>query len=206
MQRSYDLVAEGYAAEFRDELGRKPFDRKMLDWLAEKVGGRGPVCDVGCGPGQVARYLRDRGVETCGVDLSAEMVRQARLLNPDIPFAQGDMLDLAGVADGSYGGVAAFYSVLHVPRESVVKALGELRRVLAPGGVLLVAFHLGRETVHRDEWLGKEVSVDFHFFEREEMKGYLRAAGFSLEEVVERDPYPEVEYPSRRAYIFARKP
>jgi hypothetical protein len=39
------------------------------------------------------------------------------------------------------------------------------------------------------------------------VKGYLRAAGFELEEAIERGPYSEeVEYQSRRAYIFARKP
>jgi hypothetical protein len=48
--------------------------------------------------------------------------------------------------------------------------------------------------------------LDFIFFETEEMKRYLETAGFKLEEVIERDPYPDVEYPSRRAYIFAGKP
>jgi SAM-dependent methyltransferase len=206
LQRSYDRVAEEYAREFRDELEKKPFDRKMLDWLAEKVGGRGVICDVGCGPGQVARYLRGLGASACGVDLSPEMVRRARDLNPEIDFRQGDMLALTDVADESWGGVAAFYSIIHVPRASVVAALGELRRVLRRGGVLLVAFHIGRETVHRDEWWGAEVSLDFHFFETAEMKEHLGAAGLALEEVIERDPYPEVEYPSRRAYIFARRP
>jgi hypothetical protein len=65
---------------------------------------------------------------------------------------------------------------------------------------------VGQETVHRDEWWGREVSIDFIFFAPEEMKAYLKAAGFELTEVIERDPYPHVEYPSRRAYIFARKP
>ena len=51
------------------------------------------------------------------------------------------------------------------------------------------------------------MSLDFFFLEAEEVKGYLRTVGFELEEVVERDPDPEaVEYKSRRAYIFARKP
>ncbi|HWW75118.1 MAG TPA: class I SAM-dependent methyltransferase [Pyrinomonadaceae bacterium] len=206
LQGSYDRVAEDYAGQFRDELERKPFDRKMLDLLVEKVGGAGAVCDVGCGPGQVARYLHERGAETCGIDLSRGMVEQARRLNPAIPFRQGDMLALEGVADDSFGGMAAFYSIIHVPRERVVQALKELRRVLRPGGVLLVAFHIGREVKHLDEMWGKEVSLDFLFFETEEMKGYLNAAGFALEEVIEREPYPEaVEYQSRRAYVFARK-
>lgn len=206
LQSSYDRVAEDYAGQFRDEMERKPFDRKMLDWLVEKVDGLGVVCDMGCGPGQIARYLHGRGVEACGVDLSPAMVEQARKLNPAIAFRQGDMLSLDDVADDSYGGIAAFYSIVHVPREKVVQALKELGRVLRPKGVLLLAFHIGQEVKHLAEWWGKEVSVDFLFFGTEEMKGYLAAAGFALEEVIERDPYPEaVEYQSRRAYVFARK-
>jgi SAM-dependent methyltransferase len=206
VRSGYDRVAGEYAEHFRDELAQKPFDRKMLDWLAEKVGGLGVICDMGCGPGQVARYLFDQGARVCGVDLSPGMVERAQRLHPGIPFRQGDMLALSGIADNSYGGVAAFYSVIHVPRTALPQALEELKRVLCPGGVLLLAFHIGREVVHRDEWWGKEVSLDFVFFETEEMKDRLKVAGFELQEVIERDPYPGVEYPSRRAYLFARKP
>jgi SAM-dependent methyltransferase len=207
LQSSYDRVARHYAAELSDELHSKPFDRKMLDWLAEKVGERGAVCDMGCGPGQVARYLHDRGVSACGVDLSPAMVEAARELNPGIDFRQGDMLALSEIADDTFGGIAAFYSIIHVPRPLLADALRELRRVLRTGGTLLLTFHIGRETVHRDEFFGEEVSLDFHFFETAEMKAELFAAGFELEEAVERDPYPEgVEYQSRRAYIFASKP
>jgi SAM-dependent methyltransferase len=205
LQSSYDRVAEDYAGQFRDELVEKPFDRKMLDWLAEKVGGAGVICDMGCGPGQVAGYLHGRGVEACGVDLSPAMVRQARRLNPEIEFRQGDMMALSEVGDDAYGGIAAFYSIVHIPRGELPQALREFARVLRPRGVLLLAFHIGREVKHLDEWWGKEVSLDFLFYETEEVKGRLTAAGFALEEVIERDPYPEaVEYQSRRAYIFAR--
>ncbi|HUQ34185.1 MAG TPA: class I SAM-dependent methyltransferase [Pyrinomonadaceae bacterium] len=206
LQSSYDRVATHYAEHFRDELKQKPFDRKMLDWLAEKAGGLGVICDMGCGPGQAAGYLHSLGVNACGVDLSAAMVERARALNPDIPFEQGDMTALTNIPDDSYAAVAAFYSIIHVPRHSSVQALRELNRTLCKGGVLLLTFHVGQEIVHRDEWWGEEVSLDFIFFETEEMKGYLKTAGFELQEVMERDPYPEVEYPSRRAYIFARKP
>lgn len=206
VQSGYDSVAEDYAREFRDELDKKPFDRKMLDWLAERVAASGVVCDMGCGPGQIARYLHGRGVKACGIDLSPEMVKQAQRLNPDIPFQQGNMLALSQVADDSYAGIAAFYSIIHIPRSSVVEALGELKRVLLPTGVLLITFHIGQEIVHRDEWWEKAVSLDFIFFEIEEMKDYLKRAGFELAEVIARDPYAEVEYKSRRAYIFAVKP
>jgi SAM-dependent methyltransferase len=207
LQSSYDRVAAAYARQFCDEMEKKPFDRKMLDWLAQKVQGLGVICDLGCGPGQIARYLHARGVEACGLDLSPEMVKHAQALNPGLHFQQGDMLALKGVADETYGGIAAFYSIIHVARPSLVAALKELKRVLRSGGVLLVTFHIGRETLHKDEFFGEAVSLDFHFYESAEMKDYLRAAGFDLEEVIERDPYPEdIEYQSRRAYIFARKP
>jgi SAM-dependent methyltransferase len=205
LEGSYDRVAGEYTREFHDEMDRKPFDRKMLDWLVEKVKGSGPICDMGCGPGQVARYLQSRGAPACGIDLSIEMVNCAKRLNPDIPFQQGDMLGLTEVAGDTFGGIAAFYSIIHVAPGDVVRALQELKRVLRPQGVLLLAFHIGKEVIHKDEWWGKAVSVDFIFYETADVKDCLKRVGFEVEEAIERDPYADVEYPSLRAYLFARK-
>jgi SAM-dependent methyltransferase len=206
LQNSYNRVAEEYAKQFYDELDRKPFDRKMLDWLIEKVDGLGTICDLGCGSGQIANYLHGHGAKVCGIDLSSEMVRQAQRLNPNIDFQQGDMVSLIDVADNSFGGIAAFYSIIHIPRSSAADALREFKRILYPKGILLLTFHIGQQTVHLEEWLGEKVSLDFHFFESAEMKDYLQTAGFELEEAIERDPYPNGEVQTRRAYIFARKP
>ena len=204
--QSYHVVAENYAAHFRDEMEKKTFDRRMLDWLIEKVGGLGLICDMGCGPGQVARYIHDRGVQACGVDLSPAMIAQARRLHPAaIEFSEGNMLALSSVADGAYGGIAAFYSIVHIPPSSLARALSELSRVLRNGGILLLGYHIGDEVKHLDEWWGKKVSLDFYFYRTTEVKSRLLDAGFEIEEVIEREPYPEVEYQSRRAYIFARK-
>src|SRR5215475_6277700 len=206
LQADYDPVAEDYAREFCDEMGKKPFDRKMLDWLAEKANGLGTICDLGRGVGQVAGYLHSRGASACGIDLAPEMVKQARRLNPEIAFQQGNMLALTEVTEDSFGGIAAFYSIIHIPRPSLVDALREMKRALRPGGRLLLTFHIGQKVVHLSEWWNKPVSLDFYFYETEEMKGCLTQAGFELEEVIERDPYPEVEVQTRRAYVFARKP
>ena len=79
---SYDLVADEYGRRIFDELQHKPLDRQLLDRFAESVRDVGPACDMGCGPGHVARYLHERGVRVCGVDLSPAMVEQARRLTP----------------------------------------------------------------------------------------------------------------------------
>ncbi|MHC5747035.1 MAG: class I SAM-dependent methyltransferase [Nostoc sp.] len=206
LQNSYDRVAQEYAKQFYDELDRKPFDRKMLDWFIEKVDGLGTICDLGCGCGHIANYLHNRSLEVCGIDLSSGMLKQAQQLNPNITFQQGDMLSLNDVADNVFGGIAAFYSIIHVSRLLVVDALLSMKRVLRSGGVLLLTFHIGQQTNHLEKWFDKRVCLDFHFFETAEMKDYLQTAGFELEEAIERDPYPDGEVQTRRAYIFARKP
>jgi SAM-dependent methyltransferase len=204
VQSSYDRVAGEYVLRIFDELKHKPIDRALLDQFAESVRGCGPVCDMGCGPGQVARYLHERGVEVSGVDLSPVMVEHARRLNPEIAFKQGNMLSLE-VDDEAWAGIAAFYSIIHIPREELVSAFQELKRVLRPGGLLLLAFHIGDTVVHMDEWWGQPVSVDFAFYFPEEITGYLTTAGFVVQETYEREPIPDVEHQSRRAYLFARK-
>jgi ubiquinone/menaquinone biosynthesis C-methylase UbiE len=203
---TYDAVAADYVSHLADELKGKPFDRKMLDWLAERVGSQGTICDLGCGPGQIAGYLFEHGADVCGIDLSPGMVEQAKLLNPRIPFSTGDMLNLREVEDASLAGIAAFYAIVNIPAEQLPAALAEMLRVLKPGGEMLLSFHLGDETIHRDDWWDHQISIDFHFFPIAQIKALLTGAGFTLTEVMERDPYPDVEYPSQRGYIFARKP
>ncbi|HSY99607.1 MAG TPA: class I SAM-dependent methyltransferase [Terriglobales bacterium] len=205
IRQSYDRLAEEYTRRIADELRHKPLDRELLDRFAKQTKGRGEVCDMGCGPGHVARYLRDAGASVFGLDLSPVMLEQARKLNPDIPFREGNMLAL-DIPDGSLAGIAAFYAIVNIPKPSLPAVFRELQRVLQPGGLLLLAFHTGNEMLHEDELWGQKISMDFFLLPPTEIKIDLETAGFTIEDIVERDPYPDVEYPSRRAYIFARRP
>jgi SAM-dependent methyltransferase len=207
---SYNAVAPEYAARIAGELAHKPFDRQVLEDFARRArdvpeARALPVLDIGSGPGHVARYLHDLGLHVVGVDVSPGMVREARGLNPDIEFRVADMRSLPW-PDASVAAVAAPYSIIHIPREGIVAVLQELLRVLVPGGPLLVSFHIGAEVRHSDEWWDHPVNLDFVFFETAEMTGYLDEAGFTAIEAREREPYPDVEVQTRRAYIFARKP
>lgn len=202
IQISYDHLADEYVRRIYDELQHKPFDRQLLDRFAARV--TGPVCDLGCGPGHVARYLHEHGVEVCGVDLSPGLVQRALQLNPGIDFQLGNMYAL-DAPDATWAGIVAFYTIIHVCRTEHVLVLSEMRRVLRPGGLLLLAFHVGDEIRHFDELWGQAVSLDFHFFRSNEVADSLRSAGFEVEEIVERDPYPDVEAQTRRGYILATK-
>src|SRR5579864_495395 len=140
----YDQLADEYARRLFEELRDKPLDCRLLDRFAAAVAGRGEVCDMGCGPGQVARYLRDAGASVFGLDLSPGMLQQARKLNPDITFREGNMMGL-DLAAGTLAGVAAFYAIVNIPRHSLPLVFREIQRVLRPGGLLLLAFHTGNE-------------------------------------------------------------
>ncbi len=178
----------------------------MLDDFAGRVRGRGIVCDLGCGPGQIARYLSERGVPVLGIDLSPKMVKMAKELNPGIDFSIGDMRALE-VANGSWAGIAAFYAIVNLTDADLQLALKEMHRALQPDGWLLLSFHIGDEVIHVEDLWSCPVSLDFYFRQTEDILGDLRSAGFEVDQVVEREPYaPEVEYQSRRAYVLARRP
>ncbi len=206
IRESYDRIADEYARRIFNELQHKPLDRELLDRFAVEVAGRGEVCDMGCGPGHVARYLCDAHATVFGLDLSPQMLEQARRLNPDISFRLGNVLAL-DMRDETLAGIVAFYAIVNIPPESLPLVFQEMKRVLQPGGLLLLAFHTGDEVLHENELWGRSISMDFFRLRPSAIRQHLEAAGLAIEEIIEREPYaPEVEYQSRRAYIFARKP
>jgi ubiquinone/menaquinone biosynthesis C-methylase UbiE len=206
IRKGYDCLADEYARRLFHELEQKPFDRELLNRFAAELNGRGKVCDMGCGPGHVARYLHDRGTTIFGLDLSPGMLEQARQLSPAISFQEGNMLAL-NIADGTLAGITAFYAIVNIPKKLLSVVFREMERVLQPGGSLLLAFHIGDQATQEKELWGRPISMDFFLFPTLEIQRLLEEAGFAIVQVLERGPYgPEVEYQSRRAYIFARKP
>lgn len=202
----YDRVAREYAENLADELDGKPMDRALLERFAADVRGTGPVYDLGCGAGaQTTAFLHGLGVDVRGMDLSPAAVAEAARRQPALRFETGDMLALP-LRDGAAAGIVAFYAIVHFSPEQLRTAAGEMARVLRPGAPLLLSFHVGDETVRVDELFGVRASVDFRFHPVERVEDALRHAGLGEVEPIVRDPYPGVEHPTRRAYVFARRP
>ncbi len=113
VRESYDRIADEYMRRIFGELEHKPFDRELLNRFAAQVGDRGEVCDMGCGPGHVARYLHAAGTRVFGLDLSPRMIENARKLNPDLTFRVGNIMDL-DLEDATLAGIAAFCSIVNI--------------------------------------------------------------------------------------------
>lgn len=203
LSRGYDALAEIYAKEYCNELDRKPFDRERLERFARMVPSGLPLCDLGCGPGHLAAHLKSLGAEVLGIDLSPGMIAEAKRRYPPIDYRVGDMLQLE-LSNESLGGIAAFYSIIHIERDLLDRATAEMHRVIVPGGLAALAFHRGQGTFHEEEALGKPIPFDCTLYEPEEMALSMERAGFTIEDVTVRDPY-DFEFPTTRVYVLARK-
>ena len=97
----------------------------------------GPALEIGVGTGRVALPLGQAGYQLVGVDLSAPMLERLRAKDPDaqVPVVLGDATALP-FADDAFGAAIACH-VLHLVADWIA-VVAELRRVLRPGGVLLV--------------------------------------------------------------------
>lgn len=135
---AYDSIAVVYADFVRDSLAGLPLDRAMIAVFAEHAQGK-KVAELGCGPGYLTAHLRELGLDVFGVDLSPTMIDLARAAYPDIRFEVGSM-DALELADGELGGIVSWYSLIHTPPKDIPRYLAEFRRMLAPGGHVLLGF------------------------------------------------------------------
>jgi SAM-dependent methyltransferase len=205
---SYDAIAGDYFNRFGHELNAKPLDRAMLAAFAELVraAGLGPVADIGCGTGRVTAHLEGLGVSAFGIDLSPQMVADARKRYPGLRFEVGSMLSL-DLPDATLGGVLAWYSTIHLPDEELPGVFAEFRRVLAPGGYLLLGFQAGEGPVHITQSLGHAVSVDMHRRQPEQLAGPLSRAGLTVRARLLREPDEDGEFPEKmpQACVLAQR-
>jgi SAM-dependent methyltransferase len=204
IRENYDRLAHEYTVHLFDELQHKPLDRELLTRFALQTRGRGTVCEIGCGPGHVTRFLSDLQVPVFGLDLSPTMVAEARRLSPDSNFAKAICWSSISRLAAWPGSSPSMRSST-CPSQQLATAFSEMWRSLEPDGLLLLAFHVGDEIVRPDELWGVPLTMAFYMHSPVKIRENLSAAGFTVEEVIEREPYPDVEHQSRRAYIFARK-
>ncbi|MEH3153972.1 MAG: class I SAM-dependent methyltransferase [Gordonia paraffinivorans] len=174
VRASYDAVADNYVAMVGDP---GPWHRAALEAFAEQVRGVGLVLDAGCGPGRIAGFLRDRGVEVAGIDLSPRMIDHAREQRPDITFDVASVTDVE-LAPRSLGGVLGWWSWFNLPRDVLPAVVARMADALRPGGLLLIGTHRGEGDVERTRCYGDvPVAWTTHLYEPDELVEMAVRAG-----------------------------
>lgn len=201
-RRAYDTVAVDYARLLAQGLPSDPTDRLVLTRFA--AGLRGPVIEVGCGPGRMTGPLADLGLAVRGIDLSPAMVDEARRRYPQLDFEVGTMTAL-DLPDGSVAGVVAWYSIIHLQPVDLPGVFAEFARVLIPGGRLQLAFQVGDGPVEIEHAYGHDLSATAYRLDPDVVAGLLRDAGFSVLVRQLRDPVGPWET-TRQSFLLARAP
>lgn len=204
VENDYDGFAEAYAVETETSLVNAYYTLPAILDLAGDVAGR-RVLDAGCGPGAVTAALRERGAVVAGFDRSARMVEVARRrLGDDADLRVADITDPLPYPDAAFDDVVAAL-VLHY-LEDWTAPLAELRRVLKPGGRLIVAVnhpiifkvaHPERDYFAIGKWSeeyafnGQAAVLTYWHRPLHAMTDSFTAAGFRTAVISEPHPAPE---------------
>ena len=155
----WDGSAAAWIAEQGDagDFGR----RHVLDApMHARVTGRGFVraLDIGCGEGRFCRWLAETGIATIGVDPTAALITAARERHPDGDYRIGraEALDLG---DAGFDLVVSYLSLIDIA--DLAAGIGEMVRVLAPGGTLLIANQTGFSTA----WSARATDSDTYYLD-----------------------------------------
>jgi ubiquinone/menaquinone biosynthesis C-methylase UbiE len=205
----YDRAAPRYVQFVGTEISSAtegPIDRSLLVAFVELIKRQtvARVADVGCGPGRVAAFMAERGLDVVGVDVSPAMLAVARTAHPHIKFEEGQ-LDALPIEAGELAGAVCWYSIIYTPPDRLAEAFRELTRVLIPGGYLLLAFQADGEPVHRADAHGTHLPLTSYRHSVQEVAGSLEDTGFKVYATVLRAAELEDETTSQ-GFVIASRP
>jgi SAM-dependent methyltransferase len=181
---AFDAIGHRYDDAFPHKDGQLAAG----EWLASALPADSRVLDLGCGTGlPTCRQLVAAGHRVVGVDLSRTMVSLARSYVPEAEFHQADIADLRpggqyglrGRHDlGKFDGVAAFFSLLMLPRAEIPYALGAIHDLLVPGGLFALSMVEADLDDFSIPFLENTIRVSGYL--REDLRQIVLEAGFEV--------------------------
>ena len=204
MRKAYDANAELYASLFLNELGGDAQSTRWLTAFAPLAAvQRGPVVDLGCGPGSAVHFLSELGLTVAGIDLSPRQVAQARQAFPDLAFAVADLAALP-IARASVGGIVARHSVIHLRPSRLGRVFAHWFQALEPGAPVFISFFGSRSAATHGTPFDHKVVTAYELFPAT-IAQLLQKAGFVGIET-EANPIPDGGRPLDHATLLARTP
>ncbi len=175
-QLTYDQIAAAFAATY---AAMPPNLAALADRLAQHVGPRGIIADIGCGHGRDTAWLERTNRLVIGFDLSFQMLLQAKTIT------RGDLVQMdmqhSAVPNASFDGIWCCASLLHLPKSQAAATLVEFRRISRAEGMLILSIQEGDS----EGWVWSERDRVERYFARyqiPEMSSLLSQAGYAIRE------------------------
>ncbi|HEU4470920.1 MAG TPA: class I SAM-dependent methyltransferase [Flavisolibacter sp.] len=188
----YDRYVENYVDKFMDlDLYRDTFD-----YLLNSIAEGGAVLELGCGPGNVVRYMSSKrpDLRILGIDLSPRMIEVAAAVNPGAEFRLMDIRH-AGELEGHFDAVVSAFSIPYLSSGDVAAVFAEMRRLTArKKGMIYVSFMEGpreRSGFERTSFTGTS-EMYLNYYPRTDIEALMQKQGFVIQQIHAKD-YPETD-------------
>lgn len=201
VSKGYDRIAETYLSwAVKTRLEERSHHASLL---MERLPGGSKLLELGCGAGLPTTKMLAGHFHVTGIDLSTRQIEMARRNVPEATFLQGDMTRLELPAE-SFDAVAAFYSIIHVPRGEQPGLLRNIAAWLRPGGLFAAAMGIkSAETDVDPDWLG--APMFWSHFDSATNKKLVEEAGLTILSA-RHETAEEFDAPVTFLWIVAEKP
>lgn len=197
----YNQIARDYAQKSESRL-----PRFQLNKFLHLIPPHSRILDAACGAGRDSAFFLRHGHKPIGIDLSAELLKQAALLHPEIETKLMDLTNLQ-FTPNYFDAIWSAATLLHLERIEVQNVLNKYYQILKPGGICFVSVKEGSGEKDVIEERSNFQPRKFVYYSRQEMEEYFRKAGFTIIESFTAD---NKTHGSKRdvvwVNIYARKP
>ena len=170
---TYNKIAQEYDKEFGNDYSDTPYVDKFLNYLEGKK-----VLDIGCGVGNLTKYIMDKGFNVEGIDLSKEMLNIAKQKYSDIKFYEMNMKEIT--LRKKYDGIMLAYSLFHLTKKEVIEVLPKYYDLLNSKGKILLILQYGQGERIVDEPLKEGLKIFINYYSQDEIIEILKNNSFKI--------------------------
>jgi len=188
-------VFDRYTKEYMDKFMEVTLYKDTFAYLLEKLPPGAAVLELGCGPGNIVKYLSTQrpDLKFLGIDLAPQMIRAAKKQNPGAAFRRLDIRH-AGQIKGPFSAVLAPFCIPYLSYHDLVRLFTDLGHLVAEGGLVYLSCMEGAKGKQGFEktsfTAGSELYISY--YRREDMERLLQEKGFEIKGFYTKD-YPETD-------------
>ena len=194
---TYDIIAEDYNREFGNDMG----DKEYIDKFLKEVK-KGKILDVGCGVGNLTKYIKDNGFEVLGIDLSNSMIKIAKERFTDIKFQIMDMTKI-DLPKSSFEALFVAYSLFHLPPDKIENTMKGFVELLKNRGKIMLILQEGQGDAIVDEPFKPTEKMYINYFSKELIINLLKKFNFKILHFDTRGASSSMELGNKKLFIIA---